>query len=189
MRTTITLNLKKALMINLSTITNITNIEQLSQHYELIRKYAHQMNPLIKEQMDDVVQDAFIKLSDIFLKYPGKEIDGGYVALTLSSILKNQQKAYTNKMDFGNDNYEATIPDTPDNYEEILQHKLEEEYKYIQYEDKKKLLSWYERKILDYSLMMSLSELSRHTGISYKSLSWSLKKIKEKLKNNDTINQ
>jgi len=172
-------------MVNLSTISNITSIEGLSEHYILIRKYAHQMNPKLKEQMDDVVQDAFIKLADIFLKYPGKEIDGGYVALTLSSILKNQQKAYINKMDFGNDIYDATIPDTPDNYEEVLQHKLEEEERYLEYENKKKLISWYDRKVLEYSLVMSLSELSRHTGISYKSLSWTLKKIKEKLKNND----
>lgn len=172
-------------MVNLASINNITSITQLAEHYELIRKYAHQMNPKLKEQMEDVVQDMFVKIADIFLKYPGKEIDGGYVALTLSSILKNQHKAYTNKLDFGNDTYEAIIQDQPDNYEEVLQYKLDVEERYRLFEIKKNNLSWYDRKVLEYSLVMSVSELSRQTHISYKSLSWTLNKIKDKLKNND----
>lgn len=169
-------------MVNLSQINNITSIEELSEHYDLIRKYAHQLNPRMKEQLDDVLQDTFLKLSDIFLKYPGKVIDGGYVAMTLSSVYKNYLKSYNNKLNFGNETYEAIIQDLPDNYEEVLQEKLAIEDRYDLYEKKKSQLSWYNAKVLEYSLVMSVSELSRQSKISYKSLSWTLNKIKEKLK-------
>ncbi len=162
--------------ISLSNISNINNINDLAQYYDQIRAYAHQINPQKKEEIDDIVQDCFIKLDRIFKKYPDKVIDGGYIALTLTSLYKNYRKNYLNK-NIMNDSPTEEIDDS----ELSIKNKEMDEIKWEKLNSSIQTLSWYEKKVLEYSFQMSLSELSRKSDISYKSLTHTLKKIKLKL--------
>lgn len=169
--------------INLTEIKEINSIEELAKHYDLIRAYAHQINPQQKEQMEDIVQDTFIKLQVLFEKYPEKVIDGGYVAMTLRSVRLNDKKAYINKMDFGNFLNESIIPDTEDESEITIQTKMDEEILWEKFDELVEDLSWYDRKVLQHSLTMSISELSRNSGIGYDSLRHTMNKNKAKIAN------
>ena len=71
-----------------------------------------------------------------------------------------------------------------DDSELSIKNKEMDEIKWEKLNSSIQTLSWYEKKVLEYSFQMSLSELSRKSDISYKSLTHTLKKIKLKLFNN-----
>ena len=169
--------------VNLSIIKNVRSLEDLAPDYELIRKYAHQINPNQAEQLDDIVQDTFIKLHTMFEKYPNKVIDGAYVASALKSVYLDDKKSVSNRIDLGSKDKEAVIPDTEDTYQEVLETKLDEERRiWNKFDEVINSLSWYDRKVYEYSLVMSVLELSRRSDITYNSLIWTINKVKHKLK-------
>lgn len=158
-------------------IKNIKSIEELMQYDKLIRHNAYGIcygNSIA----DDLVNDLYIKLIDYFNK--GKVINGGLIFVSLNNAYRNYVKRQ-NKLDMGTMNNCAFIPDVIDDYDDIYQEKLENENKYNIIDDRLKLLTWYERKVLDFSLENPLTLLALHTGISYKSLYYTLNKIKIKL--------
>ena len=58
-----------------------------------------------------------------------------------------------------------------------------DKYDWDKYDEIIENLSWYEKKVYEYCLTMNISELSRQSGISQKSLRLTFIKIKEKIKN------
>lgn len=156
--------------VNLSMIKNITTIEQLSKYYDNIRDYTYLIDRENKQDMDDVIQDTFIKIMDMFDKKPGKVINGGYVALTLRSVYINKLKLKSRYDRFSN--VESIIDDN-DQYIK---------YDWNKYDKIIENLSWYEKKVYEYCITMNISELSRQSGISQKSLRLTFIKIKNKIK-------
>ena len=156
--------------VNLSMIKNITTIEQLSKYYDNIRDYTYLIDRENKQDMDDVLQDTFIKIMDMFDKQPDKVINGGYVALTLRSVyinklkLKSRYDRFSNVENIIDDNEQFNKYDW-DKYDKIIEN-----------------LSWYEKKVYEYCITMNISELSRQSGISQKSLRLTFIKIKNKIK-------
>lgn len=168
--------------VTLTEIKDITSLAELAKFDSLIRRYTYQIGPSQKEQLDDIIQDVYIKLHNLFARYPGKVIDGGYVAMTIKSVYLNEKKTYNNRMDFGNSSESSYIPDTPDNFKETLEDKLkDEEEVWEKYDEIINSLTWYDKKVHEHSLTMSLSELSRQSQIGYNSLIWTSNKIKAKL--------
>lgn len=169
--------------VNLSTIKNVRSLADLATHYKLIREYAHQINPNQAEQLDDIVQDTLLKLHTMLEKYPNKVIDGAYIASALKSVYLDDKKSLSNRIDLGSKDKEATIPDTQDTYQEVLETKLyEERIIWNKFDEVIDSLSWYDRKVYEYSLVMSVLELSRRSDITYDSLIWTINKVKQKLK-------
>lgn len=166
--------------INLTEIQDINSIEELSKHYDLIQSYTYQINPSNKSLMDDLIQDTFIKLDTTFKNDPTKIISGGYVAMCIMSIYRDYQRQQR-KLDQGTEIYEANIPEKIDDYEEVLEMKLAEEELWLEFESAKDKLSWYEKKVLEYSFIMSMTILSSESEIDYESLTYTLRKIKAKL--------
>ena len=165
-------------MVSLSEIKNINNIQELALHYDLIQKYAYQINPKNKILMDDIVQDMFIKLTITWKNSPTKLINGGYVAMALMSVYRDYQRLYSKKMNFDVE-FGDIIDDSEDSLKDkLIQDGLYEHYEYI----KETKMDWYERKVLHFYLLMPLTQLSKRTGISYKSLTYTITKIKEKIK-------
>ena len=161
--------------VNLSMIKNITTIEQLSKYYDNIRDYTYLIDRENKQDMDDVIQDTFIKIMDIFDKKPGKVINGGYVALTLRSVYINKLKLKSRYDRFSN---VENIIDDNDQFNKYDWDK----YDWDKYDKIIENLSWYEKKVYEYCITMNISELSRQSGISQKSLRLTFIKIKNKIK-------
>lgn len=157
-------------------IIDIKNITELSRYDTIIRKKAKLMcnNNII---YDDIVNDMYI-LIDAKLK-EGKIINGGYVFLTMKNLLTNYYKKQ-NKLDFGLD-YEATIPEIFDDSEDNIESKEYKETLYEELNNRISQLTWYEQKLMQYSKEMSLLELHRQSGISYRSLIYSKNKINAKI--------
>lgn len=162
----------------LNIIKNISSLEELSKYDDIIRLQAKR---LIKcpETADDLVNDMYIKLHKTMQN--GTIINGGYVHITLKNLYTNHLKFDTNRYDRGDSYYEAKIPEFEDTFEEDFQDKLELEEQYEEIERRIKELTWYEKKILEFEELISLSELSRQSGITYRSLCYSRDKIREKL--------
>lgn len=163
----------------LNKIRNIKSIEELSKHYDLIRKYAHSLNRENTSKMDDIIQEVFIKINEIFITQPGKIINGSYVSLTFRSILSNEHKkkkikTYTEPFDL------EQYLDNEDDYD--YEYTDEQNKIYDELDSIVDTFSWYEKKVYEYSLQMSISELSRQSDISHRSLRFTLSKIKEKIK-------
>ena len=166
--------------INLTEIKEINSIEELAKHYELIQSYVYQINPSNLFLMDDIVQDTFMKLHTTFTNNPTKVISGGYVAMSLMSVYRDHQRQQR-KLDQGTELYEANIPEKIDDYEEVLENKLAEEELWLEFENAKDKLTWYEKKVLEYSFIMPMTILSSESNIDYESLTYTLRKIKAKL--------
>lgn len=161
-------------------IKNITSITELSKYDKTIREHA---KILIKDPntADELVQEMYLNLHKYFQKYPNKIIDGGLVSVTLRNLHRNYLAYEVNRYDRGGWDYEVTFPDLPDETEGIIHEKLKMEELYDEVDRKVAGLSWYEKKVLEYSQIMSLSELSRQSNISYISLIYSKNKINDKL--------
>ena len=168
-------NIKRS--VNLSMIKNVKSIHELSKYYNEIRDYIYLVDRNSKQDMDDLVQDTFMRLQKIWDNFPDKVINGGYVALTIRSIRMNNLKI-KNRTDKTICDFDDFI-DQDTEYDNISNDK----YDWDKYDEIIENLSWYEKKVYEYCLTMNISELSRQSGISQKSLRLTFIKIKEKIKN------
>ena len=164
---------------NFSIITNITSLEELSQYDQLFRSYTNSF-VTDKSLVDDIVQEMYLKIYKLFITYPDKVINGGYVIITLKNIYLNQIKLI-NKTDKGSLTNQAIIPDVIDDTDDIIEHKENQEELYNIIEERVNNLHWYEKEILYQEENMSLYQLSKRSGISYRSLIYSRNKINIKL--------
>lgn len=164
--------------MQLSQVKNIHSLEQLSEFDSLIRQTA---SAIIKcpETADDIVNSMYLVVYKSFER--GKIINGGYVFMVLQNLYKNYLKQYTNRYDFGTKDNESYIPDSIDDFEETEKEKLLEEQQWIELEKRMSALTWYEKSIVKLEAEMSLSKIANKTGISYRHLLYSRKKIREKL--------
>lgn len=162
----------------LSVIKDITTLTELSKYDTLIRNHAKEFIRC-KETADDLVNDMYLSLNKAMLK--GKNIDGGYIHITLQNLYKNHLKFKIGRFDFGDSINEAKIPEFEDNFEETYQDKLYQESLYEELEVRIENLTWYEKKILEFEDVISLSELARQSGITYRSLCYSRDKMRDKL--------
>lgn len=159
-------------------IQNISSIEELMPYDALIRSNAYGIcygNSIA----DDLVNDLYIKLIDYFKM--GKVINGGLIFVSLCNAYRNYVKRQNKLIS------EEFIPNRIDDFEDIVELKLLNENRYDEIEDRMKLLNWYERKVIDFSLEYPLTLLALNTGISYKSLYYTLNKIKIKIGINGKI--
>lgn len=163
---------------NLNTIQDIHSLEELSKYDRIIRKYMKEKLQC-EETADDLVNDMYIKMHTVFER--DKVINGGYIFLVLKNLHLNHLKAHTNRYDFGNLIEGASIPDIEDDSVETIEEKEELELKYEEIERRVAKLTWYEKKILELESTMSLSELSKKSGIGYSSLISSRDKLRAKL--------
>jgi hypothetical protein len=164
----------------LKNIKNITSIEQLSKYDKIIREHAL---ILIKDKniASELVQEMYLNIDKYLKKYPNKIIDGGLVSVSLRNLHRNHLQFEVNRYDRGGADYEVSFPDLPDEYETIYEDKMKMEQLYEEMDKKLNNLTWYSKKVLEYSQTMCISELSRKSGISYISLIYDLNKTKEKL--------
>ena len=175
---------KKYSKFSLHVIENITNINQLAPFYDLIVNHVKYV--LKYNDANDIVHDMFIKLDAYFKKYPGKVINGGLVLFSVKNLIKNVYSANnTHNKHFNDDIFEfgpslRAIEDKDDS-KDILESKLLNEDKYDKIEDILSELTYEERTILEYSLIMSVCEISRLSGISYQILNHQMQKAKRKL--------
>lgn len=162
----------------LNKIKDISSLEELSKFDDIIREQAKR---LIKcpETADDLVNDMYIKLHKTMVK--GTVINGGYVHITLKNLYTNYLKFQVNRYDRGDSIYEASIPDLEDTFLETFEEKLLEEELYLEIENRINNLTWYEKKILEFENSISLLELSKQSGITYRSLCYSRDKMRDKL--------
>ena len=172
---------------SLHKIENITSIEQLAVHYDLIVRHAKMLYG--KDQpYEDLVQDWFVKLSNYFKKFPHKVINGGFVSNSLRNYIKDRHKAkkrLLNKMDYNVEIDDSIIDEDSltmmdvDNVD--IHNKIEDEKKYEILEQKMSELTWVERTVLEYSLIMTLTEMSKMSEIPYQNLVYQLNNAKKKL--------
>lgn len=162
----------------MSIIKDINTLEQLSKHDTLIRNHTKEFIKC-NDTADDLVNDMYLSLNRAMLK--GKVIDGGYVHITLQNLYKNYLKFKVNRFDFGDSINEAKIPEFEDKFEDTYQDKIYEESLYEEIEARIENLTWYEKKILEFEDVISLSELARQSGITYRSLCYSRDKMRDKL--------
>lgn len=169
--------------INLSHIPYLNHIHNLAQYDSDIRLYCEKVvfRTYPKFYCDDVVQDSYIKLFRAISK--GGSVNGGFIAVTLHNTFKTmvgkEKRLDRNYEDYGSNIYEDgmhiktnfdSICIEDDNYFEILEEKLENERLYEEIDRRVSKLRWYDRQIFIYSQQMSLLELSRRTGISYRKI-------------------
>ena len=161
----------------LSVIKDVNSLEELSKYDKIIR---NKCKELIKcpDTAEDIVNDMYIKIHGAFEK--GVTVNGGYVFITLKNLINNYYKK-NNRLDFGNAEEDSKIPDIEDDYDEVVEGKLYKEELYDEMERRIDTLHWYDKAVLEYEEKYNLSELSRKTGISYRSLNHTKDKIKKKL--------
>lgn len=163
---------------NLSHITNINSIKQLSEYDSCLRLYFNSFKAN-KGMVDEILHNTYIKLDKFFKRYPDRVIDGGYVAMSFMNELKDNRKTFNNSMSTLDEEQLKTSQE--DNHPIKQKQKIEKMYQHI--EEKYSNLHWYDRLVLKYSLEMSCSELSRKSGISRSSLDNTLKKIIKEIRN------
>ena len=171
--------------VSLHNIEGINSIDELSKHYEVIRKHAKM---LFKgdERFEDLTQDLFIKLDAYFKKYPEKIINGGFVSNTLRNMIRNIYKSdKTSKIDrnivLTDFNNEDMIMYDPFETEDNISRKEDDERKYEIIEQRLSELTWEERTLIEYSLVMNLTEISKKTEIPYQNIIYTINKAKKKL--------
>lgn len=153
------------------------NIEDLSKDDAYLRNMAFKIcknNPIA----DDLLNDFYIKAIPLFNQ--SRVLSDGFVFICISNAYVNYIKRQK-KLDFGLNNLPAVIPEIPDDTEQTILDKLEDEKLYNIIQNRYEQLSWYEGKLLNFSLVMPLTVLAQNTGISYKSLCYTLNKIKIKM--------
>lgn len=153
-------------------------MNQLSKHHEEILKAAVKITGNL-DTAQDVVQDLYLKLYDSGKKF--EEINSGYIYFTLKSIYNDsvKQSSTKNRIVIKND-----FKDITDTIEEITTFELLE------------LTTW-EKNVIDaicgrlitndnneivkHIKGVSISELSRKTGINYSILYRTVKNLKNKI--------
>lgn len=184
--------MKNKLITDLSVIKGVTTLMQLAQYDENIRAFAV-MKIQDKFLADDIVNDMYVKLYDVMSK--GKELNGGYVVMTINSIWMNKikfEERYNDEEHFGDADefesdsrtYQSLTKEIADNddFEEIMTQKLdnEEKYEYIKNLLDERLTD-FEKDLLRHSLTMTLLEISKRSTIPYYTIRNHYKLIKEKL--------
>lgn len=164
---------------NINQIKNITSLTELAKHDTEIRHHAKSFIRC-KQTADDIVNDMYISICKI-LSEGDRNINGGYIHMTLNNLYTNHLKFYVNRRDFGTMTYEAYIPESEEDFDDILSDKMADEKLYDIIDEMIADLTWYEQKILEFEKTMSLLELSKRTGISYRSLIYTRQKIRIKL--------
>lgn len=161
----------------LSAIKKTRSLEDLCKYDSIIRDKARTM---IKcpDIAEDIVNDMYLKIHEAFLR--GKIVDGGYVFMTLKNMITNHHKK-NNRLDFGSTEAEAIIPESEDDSSIVIKEKIDQEALYDEIDRRVENLHWYEKSVLNFESSMSLLELSRQTGISYRSLNHTRDKIRTKL--------
>lgn len=163
--------------IKLSSLKGIKNLDELSKYDNIIRTKCKTM---IKcpDTADDIVNDMYLKISSVFER--GESIGGDLVFITMKNLITDFYRK-NRKFDFGNSIYPSTMPEKEDYSYDDIKHKLHQEKLYEEIERRKDNLHWYEKAVLEFSEDHNLLELSRQTGISYRSLNYTKTKINEKL--------
>lgn len=168
----------KTTSTSLHKIVGITDIKQLSVYNTLILGHAKMLTRGNRLLAEDITQEMYINLDKYFTKYPDKIINGGFVSLSLRNTLRNYWETLKRKdSDYNWDEQELTFDESFEDIEE----KIKDEELYEEMEKRMQQLPWYERKVLEYSLEMPISELSRKSGINYQNLIYSLDKAKRKI--------
>lgn len=167
---------KRKTSVSLHHIEGVKSIEDLAPHYDLIKRHLSVLTTIKGEDLQDLLQDFYIKLDAYFKKYPDKVINGGFV----SSSLRNMLKSYYVEVQNNVNEYEVNIVDREDSAIDI-DDKIEMEELYEKMYEKVDELDWTEKTVLEYSLIMSSAELSRLSGIPYQNIIYTLNKAKRKL--------
>lgn len=170
---------------SLHTIENVNSIKQLAPFYDLISKHARMLYKG-NDDYEDLVQELFLKLDKYFTKYPEKIINGGFISNSLRNMIRNKHKAKTRcYIDYNVEVNDSIIDEDSltvlDVDNEVIHEKLSDEQKYDIIEQKLSELTWVERTVLEYSLIMSLKEMSRLSEIPYQNLVYALTRAKDKL--------
>ena len=132
-----------------------------------------------KHLAKDLVQDMYLKLLD------KKDIDEGYVFMTLRNDFYNRCKKKKIQIPYGDLSY---LGKTNDGLDELENRK--ELIKFLNSQD---YISWYEREVLYITHHYSLRDAEKETGVYYGVLNYhktkALKKIKQNLENGRTKRQ
>lgn len=169
---------------SLHVIENINNINDLAKHYDLMINHTKYVLKYL--DANDLVHDLFIKLDIYFKKYPDKVINGGFILFSLKNLINNVYSGQnTHKKHFNTEIHEfnssfRAIEDKNDS-DDSINIKLINEANYDIIEEMLSELTWEERTVLEYSLTMSVSEMSRLSGVPYQNLNWQVQKAKRKL--------
>lgn len=135
------------------------------------------------ELAEDIVQEMYLKIGTYLhegkkklddIMYNDEEVNRWYVMLTLKSIYLNIEKVKKRVNKIGLDECVELECNGTVKYHEA----------YKQYEETLEDLHWYDKKVWELvDSGMSISELSRKTNISYRSLYNTKKKVEKKLRN------
>ena len=107
--------MSKKTNVSLHNIEGVRSIEDLAPHYDLIKSHLLVLTNKRGEDIEDLMQDFYIKMYNYFEKYPSKVINGGFVSNTLRNMLRNYYSAVSkNKTE-----YEHSLVDKDDNDLEI----------------------------------------------------------------------
>ena len=163
---------------SLHTIENITSLQDLAPYHQKLVNHTKMLARSNQDFTEDIVQELYIKLDRYFKKYPDKVINGGFISLSLRNSLKNYWillKRRSPDYDWANNDQEW------EDNSEVIKEKLYDEELYEKLEEKINELEWYEKKLLQYSLEMPMTELARRSGINYHNIVYSRKKINANL--------
>lgn len=149
-------------------ISKIKDIHTLAIYDTVIRQHS---KILIKDWdlADDLVNEMYLKLHKYLNKYPDKEIDGGFVSVTLRNLYRNHLKKITNKMNLGNATQEAIIPDSPIDDTDILE-KVETDRLFDILDGRIADLTDFQQELLKDSLYNSILKISRQRNTNYHKL-------------------
>lgn len=136
-----------------------------------------------KDVAEDIVQDMYLKIGEylnkkvIDIMYNEEELNYYYIYLTLKSLYFNYSKRESKRVlhNFNEcDTYsnELINEDYVNNFE-VAEKVIEEELS---------KLHWYDKKVWDMYQHTNLAELSRNTGIGYRSLYNTKCNVEERLK-------
>ncbi len=153
-------------------------MNQLSKHHNEILKVAVKITGNL-ETAKDIVQDCYIKLHDSGKKF--EEINSGYIYFTLKSIYTDSVKESTcnNRIVIKNDFNDIT---------DTIEEKVSIEFVNLTTWERNvidavcgRVITDSDNKIIRHLKGVSISELSRKTGINYSILYRTVKNLKSKV--------
>lgn len=166
----------KKTSVSLHHIEGVNSIEDLAPYYDLIKSHLSVLTNKKGDDIDDLLQDFYVRMDRYFKKYPDKVINGGFVSNSLRNMLRNYYLSVSkNRMV-----YEQTLVDKTDDSRDIDKKVLDELLYERMYEQIEKL-DWAERTVLEYSLIMTVADMSRLSDIPYQNIIYTLNKAKRKL--------
>lgn len=163
----------------LDIVNGSKSIEEIVKHHNIILSHTKKFITKHHSETEDLIQDVYINIIEWIKKNPTKTITSGFLHICISRTWINKQKKKNIKMNYDFDtNLVVELED--EDYD--LNNKIDDEYLYDLLEQRISKLHWYEQKLLQYSLKMSIKEISKRSNISYTSLRETFKEIKIKLK-------